>query len=82
MFNEITDEFESRMLRRTVREVFLAVADPDVSASQDNYGPGREVRIRGDVAVVVIPESELIVTVLLHRHEVWSDEAARRRSVA
>jgi hypothetical protein len=63
----------------TVREVLLAAADPRVRYSQNDYGPGRWMHQRGDVAAVVNIDSMTIVTVLWRHGETWTDDQARDR---
>lgn len=65
-----------------IRDVLLAAQDPDASWNQDYYAPGREMRCRGDVAVVVHVAARVIVTVLWNNEERWTDTQAATRQVA
>lgn len=68
--------------RFDVRDVLLAAQAPEESWSQDYYAPGREMRCRGDVAVVVHVADRVIVTVLWNNEERWTDTQAATRQVA
>jgi len=65
-----------------VRQVLLAAQAPEESWGQDYYAPGREMRCRGDVAVVVHVADRVIVTVLWNQEERWTNEQAANRVVA
>jgi phage-related baseplate assembly protein len=56
-----------------LQEILLTAADPEVVYTAYDYGPDREVRQRGDVAVVVDSSSEVIVTVLWRHLDSWTD---------
>src|SRR5262245_1516543 len=61
-------------------DVLITAAEPDVRYTKYHYGPGREVRISGDLAVVVHAPSRTILTVLWHSQHEWTDAEARSRS--
>ena len=63
----------------SVLEVLLTVVDYEQSYTCENYGRGRQVRQRGELAVVVAPENLVVITVLLRRQSSWTDEDARSR---
>lgn len=63
-----------------VRDVLLAAADPQIAYSQYDYGPGRWMHQRGDVAVAVDLDSMTVVTVLWRNEDPWTDSQARSRS--
>lgn len=66
-----------------VRDVLTAAEAPEESWRQDYFAPGREMRCRGDVAVVVHPADRVIITVLWNNGDRWTDEqAASRNGVA
>jgi hypothetical protein len=57
----------------TIPEVLLTAVDPEVVYTAYDYGPDREVRQRGDVAVAVVWSSKIILTVLWRHGEEWTD---------
>jgi hypothetical protein len=57
----------------TVQEILLTAVKPEVVYTAYNYGADREVRQRGDVAVVVDSSSEVIITVLWRHRDDWTD---------
>jgi len=63
--------------RSTVLEV---VADPQITSSANDYGEGRFVCTRGDISVVVAPAVRVVITVLWHTYDVWTNEEFRNRS--
>lgn len=63
----------------SVRDVLLAVADPEVSHTSYHYGPGRMVHKRADIQVVLDPHNLYVITVLLRSHGEWTDDEARGR---
>lgn len=65
-----------------VRDVLLAAAHPQIAYTQDDYGIGRRMHQRGEVAVVVDIDSMTIVTVLWRHVDPWTDGHARMRSKA
>lgn len=73
---------EAAIRRFDVRDVLLAAQSPEESWSQDYKAPGREMRCRGDVAVVVHVPSRTIITVLWNNNERWTDEQAANRTAA
>jgi hypothetical protein len=58
----------------SVREVLEVVAAPDVTYTAFSYGPGRYVYQRGELAVVVLPASRIVVTVLWRHDGHWTDD--------
>ncbi len=60
-----------------MREVLEAIADPAITHSAFNEGPGRYVYKRGDVAVVAVPETKTVVTVLWNNPAQWTSEDFR-----
>lgn len=60
-------------------DVLLAAQDPEESWDQSYYAPGRQMRCRGDVAVVVNVPDRVIITVLWNSDERWTDEQAASR---
>lgn len=62
-----------------MRDVLLAAQAPEESWDQSYFAPGREMRCRGDVAVVVHVAHRVIVTVLWNNEERWTDEQAATR---
>ena len=62
-----------------VRDVLLAAAHPQIAYTQDDYGIGRRMHQRGDVAVAVDIDSMTVVTVLWRHVGPWTDDQARRR---
>lgn len=65
-----------------IRDVLLAAQAPEEVWAQDYYAPGREMRCRGDVAVVVHVADRVVVTVLWNNEQRWTDEQAATRAVA
>lgn len=65
--------------RFEMKDVLLAAQAPDESWDQSYIAPGREMRCRGDVAVVVHIPDRVIVTVLWNNDERWTDEQAATR---
>jgi hypothetical protein len=63
-------------------DVLQATAHPDLRYTSEHYGSGREVRIRGDLAVVVHAPSLAIITVLWHHDRRWTDADARGRGTS
>ena len=63
-----------------IREVLEVVAAPEITYSAFDYSPGRYVYQRADLAVVAIPEQQLIITILWRRQGQWTDQefAARK----
>lgn len=66
----------------SLREVLLAVAAPDLTYPQENYGEGRALYRRGRVAVVVHAPSRTVITVLLNSADEWSDADCRESAAA
>jgi hypothetical protein len=64
----------------TVAEVLLAAVSPEVRYTSYGYGEDREVRVAGDVAVVVNARTRTVITVLWHHGTEWTDEQARSRA--
>lgn len=64
-----------------IADVLTVIADPEVTYTAYDYGPGRHVYQRGDLAVVVAPDTQEVITVLWRRQEQWTDaEFAARES--
>ena len=70
----------ARLRAVPIREVLSVVAAPEVTYSAFDYGPGRHVFQRADLAVVTIPKQQLIITVLWRHQEQWTNQefAARK----
>lgn len=68
--------FERAVPVRTVLEV---VADPQITRSANDYGEGRFVYTRGDISVVVAPAARVVITVLWHTYDGWTNEEFRNR---
>jgi hypothetical protein len=60
-------------------DVLLTAVQPDLRYTSEPHGPGREVRICGDLAVVVHAPTLTVITVLWHHEQEWTDEQARAR---
>lgn len=60
-------------------DVLRAAADPTISYPSEQYGEGRYVHIRGDIAVPVHRDSLTVITVLWRFDAVWDDEEVRCR---
>ncbi len=56
------------------RDILTVVADPEVTYTAYDYGPGRRVFQRGDLAVVTVPEKKVIVTILWRQQAQWTDQ--------
>ncbi len=61
----------------TLRQVLDVVEKPDVTYMQEDYGPGRQIRQRGRLAVVVAQDTRTVITVLLRAPQRWTEEEAR-----
>jgi len=59
------------------RDVLETIADPEIHHTAYNYGPGREMYKRGELAVVGIPDAKVIVTVLWNTETEWTSEEFR-----
>lgn len=66
----------------TIRQVLDVVEKPDITYTQEDYGPGRQMRQRGRLAVVVAQDTCTVITVLLRAPHRWTDEEARACSAA
>jgi len=78
----LTKHARETALRRDVEihDVLLTAVDPEVTyTSGPAYGVDREVRQRGLLAVVVNPDTQVVITVLLRQTAQWTDEDARTR---
>ncbi|NMR19180.1 hypothetical protein [Cellulomonas fimi] len=73
---------KARIRGVSVRSILEVIAAPEVTYSAFDYGHGRFVYQRGDLAIVVIPERRTVVTVLWRRGEQWTDEEFAQRSIA
>ncbi len=65
-----------------MQEVLLAAAAPELTFSQENYGPGRAILRRGTIAVVVHAPMRTVITVLLNSAEAWDDADCRAAAAA
>lgn len=66
----------------SVREVLETVAAPDLTYTSFIYGSGRYVYHRGELGVVVVPETGIVVTVLWRRSGHWTDDEFANRQTA
>jgi hypothetical protein len=60
------------------RQVLEAIADPAIRHTAFNEGPGRWMYKRGEVAVVGIPATKTVVTVLWNTEREWTSEEFRQ----
>jgi hypothetical protein len=61
-----------------IPEVLAACVEPEIRTTAFDYGDGRYRHARGRLVVIIVPESQVVVTVLLRSTSVWTDEDARR----
>jgi len=66
----------------TIRQVLDVVEKPDITYTQEDYGPGRQMRQRGRLAVVVAQDTRTVITVLLRAPHRWTGDEARACSTA
>lgn len=66
----------------SVREVVETIAAPDVTYTSFTYGPGRYAYHRGELGVVVVPETGIVVTVLWRRSGYRTDDEFANRQTA
>ena len=66
----------------SVREILEVIADPWIRHTAFNEGTGRFVYKRGDLAVVAVPHTRTIVTVLWNKTDEWTSEQFRTRHAA
>jgi hypothetical protein len=66
----------------SVREVLEVIASPDVVDAALDWGPGRYVYRRRDLAVVVVPATKWIITILWNNPARWTDEEFRAARLA
>lgn len=60
-----------------VREILEVVANPQITRSASDYGEGRFVYTRGDLSVVVAPAARVVITVLWHTYDAWTNDEFR-----
>ncbi len=65
-----------------MQDVLLAAAAPELTYSQENYGPGRAIHRRANIAVAVHAPTKTVITVLLNSAEEWDDAACRAAAAA
>lgn len=65
-----------------IGDVLRAATEPSTSYPSEQYGEGRYVHIRGDIAVPVHRDSLTVITVLWRKDAPWDDEEVRCRSRA
>lgn len=77
----LTSHARTNCIRRgvTTAEALTTAAAPEITYDQFDHGPGRQIRQRGDLAVVTVPEEQLILTVLSRQQNPWTDELFRGR---
>lgn len=73
---------KARLRAVSIRSVLEVIAAPEVTYSAFDYGPGRFVFQRGDLAIVVVPERLTVVTVLWRHDGQWTDEEFAQRTLA
>ena len=56
----------------TTREILEAIAAPEIRHTAYNYGPGREMYKHGELAVVGVPATKTVITVLWNSESVWT----------
>ncbi len=61
-----------------MQDVLLAATAPELTYSQENYGPGRAMHHRGDLAVAVHSPTRTVITVLLSSAAEWDDADCRQ----
>jgi hypothetical protein len=59
-------------------EALMVAYDPEIAYDQTDYGGGRQMRQRGDLAVVTVPGLQLIITVLSRQEQDWADDEVRQ----
>ncbi len=65
-----------------MQDVLLAAVAPDLTYTQENYGPGRAIHRRGNIAVAVHEPTRTVITVLLNSAEEWDDADCRAAGAA
>jgi len=55
----------------TEADLRLVLDDPDVTYTQSGYGPDRQVRQRGDYAVVINTVTRNVITVVYRSRQRW-----------
>lgn len=58
----------------TAEQAIATAMEPEIAYDQDNFGAGRQVRQRSDLAVVVDKETGAIITVLFRDKHRWAAE--------
>lgn len=66
----------------SAREVLEVIAAPDITYTAFTYGPGRYVYQRGEIGVVVVPKTRIVITVLWRHDGQWSDDEFANRHTA
>lgn len=61
----------------STRDVLETIAAPEITYTAYNYGPGREVYKRGELAVVGDPRNKTVITVLWNTDAEWTSEQFR-----
>ena len=59
-------------------DVISVCESPDISSTAYDYGPGRFRYLRGRLVVIAVPETRLIITVLLRSYDTWNNDDARK----
>ena len=61
----------------TARQALETIASPEIRYTAENYGPGRWIYKRGDIAVVGVPGTQTVVTVLWNTPSAWTSTQFR-----
>lgn len=80
----VTEHARTAATRRgfAMQDLLLAAAAPELTYSQENYGPGRAIHRRGNIAVAVHAPTKTVITVLLNSAEKWGDADCRAAAAA
>ena len=57
-----------------IREILEVTQNPELTHTAFDRGPGRYVYKLHDLAVVVVPATKTVITVLWNNHGEWTDE--------
>jgi hypothetical protein len=80
----VTEHARTAATRRgfAMQDVLLAAAVPDLTYTQEDYGMGRAVHRRDNIAVAVHAPTRTVITVLLNSIEEWDDADCRATTAA
>ncbi len=62
----------------TLEQIASVLARPEVTYVQTTYGPDRQIRQRGDLAVVVNQAARTVITVLFRDQAEWTGRSSLR----